>query len=420
MMLRIGSSLIFIAALGLHRYLTHKAPDHEFNTEKVLKRAMTLTSRSWEYGTLVQAMLELYNPPLTVFGSEPFPHAELPLVHDPSMVHGLQYAKTVIQTNNSDLLMDGEGSPADPASLGCAALLIGTNDATYFAAARRQAQYLLGRATRFTINDTHSAISHRDEPSELWGDFVYMVPPFLAAFAVATQDFQILDEAVRQCRLHDEVLGTHITLEDGSVCIGLWRHIASRPAQLPRGVCCSDDNVWLTSNAWAVAGITRVLATLLKWKPTEIDRRNVNYEEFSQDSTQILVDILIKMIKCAMHQARDEGSGLLKNYLDGRSSASAPWAYGEAAGTALMASAVYRLAVLLPDTFATSEFLGWANTIRKAVLSHVDSLGNVSPVADVSHIPSKEPAEQTSEGQSMVLLMYSAWRDCRESGVCGD
>ena len=247
-----------------------------------------------------------------------------------------------------------------------------------------------------------------------------MVPPFLAAYAVATRNFEVLDESVRQCRLYSDVLGTNITLKDGSTCMGLWRHIASQPAQLPRGVCCTDPNVWLTSNAWAVAGITRVLATVLKWKPAEIVQQNFDYEQISRHNTQALVNILIKMLKCVISQARDEGSGLVKNYLDGRSSASAQWAYGDAAGTALMASAIYRLAVLLPDTFARSEFLSWANTVRGAVLSHVDSHGRVSPVADVSHVPSEEPAEQTSEGQSMVLLMYSAWRDCRHSEVCGD
>jgi rhamnogalacturonyl hydrolase YesR len=247
-----------------------------------------------------------------------------------------------------------------------------------------------------------------------------MVPPFLASYAVATHDVGYLEEAVRQCRLYGDVLGTNVILENGTTCRGLWMHIASQPSKLPQDVCCTDSNVWLTSNAWAVAGITRVLATILKWSPPQPIQKNFDYHKFSQHNTQILVSILIKMLNCVMGQARDNDSGLLKNYLDGSSSDSAQYAYGDTAGTALMASAVYRLAVLLPDTFGTFEFLDWANTNRRAVSSHVDGQGKVSPVADVSHVPSREPAEQTSEGQSMVLLMYSAWRDCRRIGICGD
>lgn len=108
-MLRIGSSLVLIAALLLYRYLNQETLNDGFDAERVLKRAISLASKSWEYGTLAQAMLELQNPSLTVFASEPFPHSELPLVHDPSMVLGLQYARSVIQTNNTDLLVDGEG-----------------------------------------------------------------------------------------------------------------------------------------------------------------------------------------------------------------------------------------------------------------------------------------------------------------------
>lgn len=247
-----------------------------------------------------------------------------------------------------------------------------------------------------------------------------MVPPFLASYAVATQEIGYLEEAVRQCRLYSDVLVTNVVLENGATCRGLWMHIASQPSTLPHDVCCTDSNVWLTSNAWAVAGITRVLATILKWSPPQPTQKNLDYHEFLRHNTQVLVVIITKMLNCMMGQARDPQSGLLKNYLDGSSSVSAQYAYGDTAGTALMASAVYRLAVLLPGTFGTYEFLDWANSNRRVVLSHVDSHGKVSPVADVSHVPSREPVEQTSEGQSMVLLMYSAWRDCRNVGICGD
>ena len=116
----------------------------------------------------------------------------------------------------------------------------------YFEAARRQAQNLRYNATRFRLNATHAAISHRDDPTQLWGDFVYMVPPFLAYFGVATSDMPFMQEAVQQCELYAQVLETDITLSSGASCAGLWKHIVSQPAELEPDVCCSDPYVWLT------------------------------------------------------------------------------------------------------------------------------------------------------------------------------
>jgi hypothetical protein len=80
-----------------------------FDPDKILARAFEITSRSWEFGTLVEALLELRNPELTVFGDLPFPDGRIPRVAEPLEVEGLWYAKSVIWTNHSDLLVDGEG-----------------------------------------------------------------------------------------------------------------------------------------------------------------------------------------------------------------------------------------------------------------------------------------------------------------------
>ncbi|KAI1616661.1 family 88 glycosyl hydrolase [Exophiala viscosa] len=395
--------------------------DGNFDVEKVVERALACTSRSWEFGTLSQALLELRNPELTVFGTQPFPNGYLPEVSEPDNVDGLRYAQAVIRVNHSDLLIDGEGSPSDPASLGTAALLLSSHNVAYFEAAKRQAEYLVDRATRFHISDSASAISHRDEPPELWGDFVYMVPPFLAYYGVKTQDLHFLKEAVRQCQLYNEVLRTNVTLETGQTCHGLWRHIVADPAVLPDGKCCMDPDVWLTSNAWAVAGITRVLATLSKWRPPPGSRISAaEYARFRDEGTKSLLEILTSLLECTLSQARDSESGLLKNYLDGPSHPTVAYAFGDTAGTALMAAVVYRLACLFSDTFATPKFLGWADRNRRAVSKHVDGTGIAGPVADVSHVPSKVPVPQTSEGQSMVLLMHSARRDYLTAGLCSN
>jgi hypothetical protein len=324
------------------------------------------------------------------------------------------------------------GSPSDPASLGTATLLLSTHDQSYFEAAKRQAEYLITKATRYRVNATHSAMSHRDAPPELWGDFVYMVPPFLAYYGVATQDMRYLEESVGQCQLYDEVLRTDIPprLDDGQqTCRGrLWRHIVSDPAILEPEICCTDPDLWLTSNAWAVAGMTRVLTTILKWQPPDDSPISPSrFAQFVGESRTVLVEIISAMLNCvavAAHQleTQDQTTGLLKNYLFDVPAAhhhqSADRAFGDTAGTALMVSAVYRLAVLLPDTFARPLFLDWAHAKCRAVSKHIDLNGVAGPVADVSHVPSQVPVPQSSEGQSMVILMYSALRDCMDAGIC--
>ena len=117
---------------------------------------------------------------------------------------------------------------------------------TFGAAAERQANHLVRDATRLIVNETHSAISHRDEPPEAWGDFIYMVPPFLAYYGVARQSVDYLRLAVSQCELYNELLSTNISLPGGRQCTGLWRHIVTQPDVIPPNVCCTDPDVWLT------------------------------------------------------------------------------------------------------------------------------------------------------------------------------
>lgn len=79
------------------------------DVDNVLKEAIRITSRSWEYGTLAEAMLELQNPELAVFSSDPFEKGGLPCSFDLSQVAALQYAKPIIWTNGSHDLTGGEG-----------------------------------------------------------------------------------------------------------------------------------------------------------------------------------------------------------------------------------------------------------------------------------------------------------------------
>jgi hypothetical protein len=97
----------FLVAIVARRDWPSRA--EEFDPAKVVAQAYETTSRSWEFGALTQALLEYENPNLTVFSLEPFPGGRIPEISHPADVEALQYAKSIIWTNHSDLLVDGEG-----------------------------------------------------------------------------------------------------------------------------------------------------------------------------------------------------------------------------------------------------------------------------------------------------------------------
>lgn len=115
----------------------------------------------------------------------------------------------------------------------------------YATAASEQLDYLLNVAPRAP----NGAISHRASQVQLWSDFIYMAPPFIAYYGAlqgGPDGDALLQTAYEQVKLYREVLFD----ED----VGLWRHIA-----LGEG---TDPTHWATGNAWAAAGALRVLATI--------------------------------------------------------------------------------------------------------------------------------------------------------------
>lgn len=306
--------------------------------------------------------------------------------------------------------------------MGVPALLLSAHDRIYLEAATRQAHHLLHNATRFgagpNLARDLSAISHRDSPPQLWGDFVYMVPPFLAYYGVASNNLAYLEEGVRQCELYRNVLVTDVDLPNGLKCHGLWRHIVSDPATLGPDVCCTDSGVWLTSNAWAMAGMVRVLATVVKWAPhpDKVDR--VKFWKFRKEAQTSLLNMIDEMLNCTISQTRDPQTNLLRNYLDVPTASSTGYAFGDVAGTALMTSALYRLAVLRPAIFATETYLSWADDNYRSVAQLVDDEGRAGPVTTPYEVPGKKSLDMSPEGQSMVVMMAASRRDCVMDGTC--
>lgn len=138
-----------------------------------------LAGQSWEWGTAAEALLELYNPELSVFGADPFPGGAVPNA-SPSIM-ALVYAKSFIDIDGQ-VLVAQDSAVGDPASLGVSAILIGQSDSAYIDAANRQADYILNDAPRWS----NGAISQRPDVAELWADNMAMSFPFRKHLALVS------------------------------------------------------------------------------------------------------------------------------------------------------------------------------------------------------------------------------------------
>lgn len=146
---------------------TASSPNPGFDISAVEALAVALPSHSWEFGTASEALLELWNSSLSVFGPAPFEAAsQLSTAISVASIPSLAYAQSnIVLSTGANVLQDGDGAVGDPASLGVSAILLGKlgND-TLKAAAAREAEYLLTGAPRFW----NGAISQRSDYSELW------------------------------------------------------------------------------------------------------------------------------------------------------------------------------------------------------------------------------------------------------------
>ncbi|KAJ9629782.1 hypothetical protein H2203_002163 [Taxawa tesnikishii (nom. ined.)] len=362
--------------------------DYGFPIAAVESQARRLNTHSWENGTLAEALLELHDPDLSVFSRHAFPADKIPSASLLENATALAYAKPHIQLD-SETLIDDKWGVSDPAALGVAAVMLGQIDSSYLKAAERQKRYLLETAPRYK----NGAISHRKEVEELWSDAVHMVPPFLAYYAVVSNDLDAMKQAVEQCRLYRDVL---VVKEEGREK-GLWRHIVG-PSEK------QDLNFWSTGNGWAAMGMTRVLAAIVHWKPASwLEKEKTELTAWIQGTVD------------AARRTDEDETGLLRNYLSDRS-----W-FGEISGTALLAATVYRMAVLVPEVFAQKRdgYLSWADAKREAVTTRVDADGIAKPaVQPLDHLLRDPLMTGSPEGESFVLEMGAAWRDCVCSGVC--
>ncbi|KAI0367867.1 hypothetical protein BV20DRAFT_529608 [Pilatotrama ljubarskyi] len=385
-------------------------------------------TRSWEIGTRAEALIESDTPSYSVLNNTalPPPHGQAPSALDEvvAIARSVVQNRTKADVQGPQPLMDANGGAAgDPPSIGVAVLLAnwtgaGAQDGQdYASAATDQLEFLLEKVPK----TSDGAISHRMEQVQLWSDFVYMVPPFLAYYGVLNQNQSLVQQAYDQCRLYRQYL-----VDDDAG--GMWKHIVLGQN--------TDNGHWSTGNGWAAAGMLRVLGTI----------QNSQYAKNMKKQAKDLTNWVSEIHDGIYPHLRT--NGLFGNYADDSSS------FDDASSTAILASTVYRLALLA----GVHTHLPQAETSRKALSapasgssgsSGSSSSTSTSPASSASasaSSTSSAPSASASlahftsdmwltpvvnpnqfgvqgshspEGQAFVVEMYAAWRDWSALGAPG-
>lgn len=364
---------------------------------KTLSLAKSLSSHSWEWGTTIQASLEVNNPELSVFNANAFPNGKVPFVSGTGQkIDGLAYAKQKIQTNGP-ALADGAGAIGDPASMGVGAILLGSatssKNAIYKSAAQRQLNTVLAAPKYY-----NGALSQRADVAELWADNMFMTPPFLAYSAVAGNNVTLLRQAINQCGLYRQVLQANTTAN----WKGLWTHIVGPQSQ--------TLGIWATGNGWAALGMVRVLATVKHWRTSS---------SWSTEQSQ-LIQFILEIINGAKSVPVDPQTGFYRNYIVGNSDSqnnnTIVW-FGDGAGTAALTAAALRLAVLQPSL--ATQMISFAKPLLTALAKNTNSNGLLSPTVNPLDWYTTTPYTSGSpEGQAFISMAGAAWRDCINAGIC--
>ncbi|KAF8597060.1 hypothetical protein BDV93DRAFT_499963 [Ceratobasidium sp. AG-I] len=332
----------------------------------VKARLKEAAQKSWELGTRSQALLELDSPSVSVFTASSIPGSpaakgtgvNLTPVNNiikSALASGelkdvVAISTEIVSTKAAGTLpLMKDGSAADPASNGVAVLVAnwtGAQGSDFSEAAKDQLDWLLNHVPR----SSKGAISHRNNAVQLWSDFIYMVPPFLAYYGATTSNSTLVAESYRQIKLYRDVL-----LDDS----GLWQHV--------RQGSFEDKGLWSTGNGWAAMGMMRVAATI----------KAAGYESQFKDELKDLSTWTAGIFD-AMWPLLTEDN-LFYNYADNSKT------FLDGASSALMAASVYRAAVL----FGNTDHLAAAEKVYTTI-------GGEDPTSSSSSVTSSATSSSTS------------------------
>ncbi|KII90447.1 hypothetical protein PLICRDRAFT_38994 [Plicaturopsis crispa FD-325 SS-3] len=356
----------------------------------VVARLADGAKEPWELGTRAQALLEWSATQYSVMSSTSLPPpASVPSYEVSPISLVFDIAKSVVSgraksngnvTGPQPLVQDG--SAADPASIGPAVLLanwtgMGSADGLdYAGAAKDQLDFLFQNVPK----TSDGAISHRTEYVQLWSDFVYMVPPFLAYYGVLSENRTLLLEGYNQISLYRNYL------RDSSAG-GMWKHVLLGPSG-------NDDGHWSTGNGWAAAGMLRVLATI----------QNSQYANTLKSQQKDLAN-WVQEIHDGIYPHLDS-TDLFKNYPDRDLSTDASTLnFYDASSTALLASTVYRLSA----QWGVHKHLPFAERSRMALSAPANSTNTMRKRQTESS--TSTAATSASESRSESSASSSAHSD---------
>ncbi|KAM0752065.1 hypothetical protein T439DRAFT_312181 [Meredithblackwellia eburnea MCA 4105] len=340
---------------------------------------------SWVSGVRSEALLETSYPSLSVYRSVYTTLDFSVTSRVPTVTNQLIAAWVKIRpTTATELVVVSGGAAGDPASLGVAWYLAGVSQPKLKTSYLNMVQQELGFLTGTLKRTSDGAMSHRPntEPVQLWSDFVYMVPPFLAYMGVINNNASLILESYNQCRLYRQYLQDPTT--------GLWKHVLLGS--------WTDKGLWGTGNAWAAAGMARVLATLM-------------YSPYAATYSSQINDLTTwtNEITTAAFKQINTKTNLLPNYYSSTST------FDDSASSALMAATVYRLASLGKLNNQSAQ-ITTAELIRKAVYGNVvASTGWLTNV--VNPLSWTVQTNQSPEAEAFVMLLQTAWYDWTTGSV---
>ncbi|KIY72983.1 hypothetical protein CYLTODRAFT_417495 [Cylindrobasidium torrendii FP15055 ss-10] len=350
----------------------------QWKLSNVLSNMIDVSDNSWELGTAAEALLEFSYPSYSVFNESAFPPSTAVSISTTAAdVYTIAYDVVSNMSSDAVTLMQDD-AVGDPPSIGVAVLLANWTQQSYDtaafgSAASKQLNYLLNDAPRSDAG----AISHRAEQVQLWADSVFMVPPFLAyygALAGGDREVELLNEAYTQISLYRDAL---LDYDSGS---GLWKHIV-----LGTSV---DSTHWATGNAWAAAGMTRVLMTM---------EHTAQADLFASHRSN-LTDWIFEVLGSAWEYQTDNGA--VRNTIDNEDS------FEDASATALLAAVTYRMAVYSPYLIEN------ADRALSYIADSVDSDGWLQNTVNPLTFNSPSAAgDHSPEGQAFVVLLAAAYRD---------
>jgi len=199
-----------------------------------------------------------------------------------------------------------------------------------------------------------------------------MAPPFIAYFGALQNDIGLLQIAYDQIRLYRQALFDQN--------VNLWRHIAYGSSE--------DTGHWSTGNAWAAAGMMRVLAT--------IHRSSFSSQMQSQKNnlTQWIDEILTGVWRY------QQSNGTLLNYVD------QPYSFADSAATALLAATTFRYSLLTFDGKHDAAAMQALSLVWQSIDQNGWLINAVDPLSWTQRL---QPGAHSPEGQSFVLLLAAAW-----------